>query len=157
MEAKQTDSFGEELPDCGILDRTENHKTAPRQRPAPVEPVRVAAISASKGIRLFLMSRPGTASDSRPAGLPTKTTGPQVQQEQSTTDLKGEPMAPPCAFCRQRSTPFPMEASAPLLLAPRRRRSSVRSPQFPFCAAQVTALGHPVSTTAQLGLEPRIT
>ncbi|CAD5378172.1 hypothetical protein OF001_U290031 [Pseudomonas sp. OF001] len=35
-------------------DRPENDKTAPRQRPAPVRPARVAATSASKGIRLFL-------------------------------------------------------------------------------------------------------
>lgn len=39
---------------CLHSDRPENHKTAPRQRPVPVEHARHAAASASKTIRLFL-------------------------------------------------------------------------------------------------------
>ncbi len=79
---------------CLYSDRPENHKTAPRQRPVPVEPARHAATSASKTIRLFLSPHLGLRHRSVPlAGEKQEQHTAAITRTQHDR-LEGEPRLP---------------------------------------------------------------
>lgn len=79
---------------CLHSDRPENHKTAPRQRPVPVEPAGHAATSASKTIRLFLSPHLGLRHRSVPLAGEKQEQHPAAITRTQHDRLEGEPRLP---------------------------------------------------------------